>query len=72
MGTFGGNPDVDHAARKASQDIQKAINPHRAPHRTPNLGPSPEMKEAQRRYEQENPSRIRWLFKLGEWINRHS
>ncbi len=72
MGFFGGNPDVDHAADRASRQIQKAVNPHRAPDGVPDLGPGSEMKEARRRYEQENPSRFRWLFKLGEWISRHS
>ena len=71
--TFPGHsPDAHEAADRASRNIQKAINPNRPPDGTPDLGPRDAMKEARRRYEQENPSRFRWLFKLGEWINRHS
>ena len=72
MGFFGDKPDMDGAAIKASRQIQKAINPHRTPDGVPDLGPRGDMKEARRRYERENPSRIRWLFKVGEWISRHT
>lgn len=68
----GHSHEAHEAANRASRNIQKAINPNRAPHPSPNLGLSPEMKEARRRYEQENPSRFRWLFKLGERIKRRS
>lgn len=71
MGIFGQDQEVRGAAARASRGIEKAINPHRAPRRTPGLGIDPALKEARRRYEQEHPSRIRWLFKVGEWISRH-
>ena len=70
MGIFGQDQEVRGAASRASRETQRAINPHRAPHRTPGLGNAPDLKEARRRYEHEHPSRIRWLFKVGEWIGR--
>lgn len=72
MALFGG-PDLqqDQMAKRASQRIQKAINPHRPPDGVPDLGPRGDLREARRRYERENPSRFRWIFKIGEWITRH-
>ncbi|MXZ88085.1 MAG: hypothetical protein F4Z07_04445 [Dehalococcoidia bacterium] len=68
----GHSHDAHEAANRASRRIQQAVNPHRPPDGVLDLGPRDAMKEARRRYEQENPSRIRWLFKIGEWINRHT
>jgi len=70
MGIFGQDQEVRGAASRASREIQRAINPHRAPHRTPGLRNAPDVKEARRRYGEEHPSRFRWLFKVVEWISR--
>lgn len=69
--TFGQEHGARGEAARASRTIQKAINPHRAPGGVLGLDPDPDMKEARRRYEEEHPSRLRWLFKPGEWIGRH-
>ncbi len=71
MGFFGDSPEIRGAAAKASRQIQKSVDPHRTLDGV-DLGPRGDMKEARRRYERENPSRIRWLFKIGEWISRHT
>ena len=72
MGIFGQDFEARGEAAKAGREIRSAINPYRVPRRSPKLGIDPDLKEARRRYEQEYPSRFRWLFKVGEWILRHT
>lgn len=78
MGIFGNGPDLqmEHERMKAQAPIRvpkkqfrKAGSDKTGPAWLDKY-PETELGEARGRYKRENPSRLRWLFKIGEWIGR--
>lgn len=77
---FGGGGDLrmEHERNKAQVRIKAAKDQYRNAG-SDDINPAgfdryseAEVEKGRRRYEQENPSRFRWLFKLRERINKRS
>lgn len=77
---FGGGGDLqmEHERNKAQVQIKAAKNQYRKAG-SDDINPAgfdgyseAEVEKGRRRYEQENPSRFRWLFKLRKRINKRS